>query len=180
MENLSVPTFDLFMNPLLHALRELGGSGTNEEINSKVTAIMGLSDSQLEVIHNPDRSSQTEVEYRLHWARTFLKKYGLIDNSARGVWSLTAKGKEIGQVDPMAVKRFVRAQQHAQRESEAEGDPEEEAGVEVSWKEELLNELLRMDPSAFERLVQRVLRESGFIQVEVTGRSGDGGMTARE
>jgi restriction system protein len=179
MENLSVPTFDLFMNPILQALRELGGSGTNEEINSKVTEIMGLSDSQLEVIHNPDRSSQTEVEYRLHWARTFLKKYGLIDNSSRGVWSLTAKGKEIGQVDPMAVKRFVRAQQHAQRESEAEDDPEEEPGEEVSWKEELLKELLRMDPSAFERLVQRVLRESGFIQVEVTGRSGDGGIDGK-
>ena len=29
---------------------------------------------------------------------------------------------------------------------------------------------------AFERLVQRMLRESGFTQVEVTGRSGDGGI----
>ncbi len=36
--------------------------------------------------------------------------------------------------------------------------------------------LLEMQPDAFERLCQRVLRESGFIQVEVTGRSGDGGI----
>ena len=36
--------------------------------------------------------------------------------------------------------------------------------------------LLEMSPDAFERLCQRLLRESGFIQVEVTGRSGDGGI----
>lgn len=36
-----------------------------------------------------------------------------------------------------------------------------------------------MSPDAFERLVQRVLRESGFIQVEVIGKSGDGGIDGR-
>jgi len=39
--------------------------------------------------------------------------------------------------------------------------------------------LFKMDPSAFERLAQRILRESGFIQVEVTGRSGDGGIDGK-
>ena len=38
---------------------------------------------------------------------------------------------------------------------------------------------LNMEPSAFERLAQRLLREAGFIQVEVTGRSGDGGMDGK-
>lgn len=33
-----------------------------------------------------------------------------------------------------------------------------------------------MDPSAFERLAQRLLRESDFVKVEVTGKSGDGGI----
>jgi restriction system protein len=36
--------------------------------------------------------------------------------------------------------------------------------------------LQSMDPIAFERLCQRILRESGFIEVEVTKRSGDGGI----
>jgi restriction system protein len=44
------------------------------------------------------------------------------------------------------------------------------------WQEELLDVILKMSPSAFERLVQRLLRESGFVQVEVTGQSGDGGI----
>ncbi len=33
-----------------------------------------------------------------------------------------------------------------------------------------------MPPAAFERLCQRLLRESGFVEVRVTGRSGDGGI----
>jgi len=55
-----------------------------------------------------------------------------------------------------------------------------ENGVEeTTWKDELLSTLINMDPSAFERLIQRFLRESGFIQVEVTGRSGDGGIDGK-
>ena len=36
--------------------------------------------------------------------------------------------------------------------------------------------LRTLDPSAFERLCQRLLRESGFVEVNVTGRTGDGGI----
>jgi restriction system protein len=50
---------------------------------------------------------------------------------------------------------------------------------ETTWRDQLLETLLEMDPSAFERLVPRLLRESGFIQVEVTGRSGDGGIDGK-
>ncbi|HET8853027.1 MAG TPA: restriction endonuclease, partial [Ktedonobacteraceae bacterium] len=47
---------------------------------------------------------------------------------------------------------------------------------EETWREELLSQLLDVAPDAFERLCQRVLRESGFVEVRVTGRSGDGGI----
>jgi restriction system protein len=175
----AIPSYDAFMNPVLQALKNLGGSGTNEEINNKVIEIMGLSDAQLEVVHDSERGSQTEVEYRLHWARTYLKKYGMIENSSRGVWALTGKGKEIEKVDPKAVKQFVHTQQRQKAKSKTNKDEIEEAEQELSWKEEVLNTLLKMDPSAFERLVQRLLRESGFTQVEVTGITGDGGIDGK-
>jgi len=174
-----IPTFDLFMNPVIQALKSLGGSGTNEEINSRVLEMMDLPDSLVEILHNPARGTQTEVEYRLHWARTFLKKFGVIDNSSRGVWALTATGRELDQVDPVEVKQFVRGQQRRERQPTQEDDFEEIGEAELSWKEKALNAVLGMDPSAFERLVQRLLRESGFIQVEVTGRSGDGGVDGK-
>lgn len=44
------------------------------------------------------------------------------------------------------------------------------------WKDQLLSVLLQLEPSAFERLCQRLLRESGFTRVEVTGKTGDGGI----
>jgi len=174
----TMPQYDAFMNPVMKALKILGGSGTNEEINNKVIEIMALSDDQLDVIHDPERGSQTEVEYRLHWARTYLKKYGVLENSSRGVWALTAKGKQVGEVDAREVSKFVRAQAR-KAQSAAAKDELAETGAETSWRDEVLNSLLEMDSSAFERLAQRLLRESGFIQVEVTGRIGDGGIDGK-
>ena len=88
------PTFDRLMNPLLRALEALGDSGSVEEIYDKVVELEALSDEVLSHLHDPENSTNTEVWYRLAWARTYLKKFGLVDNSKRGVWSLTAKAKE--------------------------------------------------------------------------------------
>jgi restriction system protein len=175
----NIPSYDSFMNPLLQVLKSLGGSGTIEEINTKVIEAVGLSDEQLEIIHDPERGSQTEVEYRLAWARTYLKRYGVIDNSSRGVWALTAKGREVDQVNPQAVKRYMAAEQRKKVQVDGEKDELVTVTEQLSWREELMNVLLKLDPSAFERLIQRLLRESGFIQVEVTGRSGDGGIDGK-
>lgn len=86
-------------------------------------------------------------------------------------------GSKLDRVDEKDVVRTIRAQikkDHEESENEF-NEPDEK----VTWREELSNTLIKMQPSAFERLVQRMLRESGFIQVEVTGRSGDGGIDGR-
>jgi len=178
MTQVKVPTFDAMMNPVIQALKSLGGSGTIEEINTKASDIAGLSDEQLEVLHNQEKGGQTEVEYRLAWTRTYLRIFGVLENSARGVWALTPKGRQLEHVDPTAVKRWVREQMREARTASTEEDLDE-TKEEVTWQGELLDTLLEMDPSAFERLVQRLLRESGFIQVEVTGRSGDEGIDGK-
>ncbi|MBN1965748.1 MAG: restriction endonuclease [Anaerolineae bacterium] len=162
------------MNPLLEALRNLGGSGTIEEIDTEVIRLLGLSDDQVEILHNPERSSQTEVEYRLAWTRTYLKKYGLLENSSRGVWALTPEGRQTSQVNEREVVRFVREQDRQERA--VEEDIADEPDAIATWRDQLMDALLQMDPAAFERLFQRILREAGFVQVEVTGRSGDGGI----
>ncbi len=166
--------FDDLMNPVLQALKQLGGSGTNEEINNKVAEIAKIPSEQLEVLHNPEKGGMTEIEYRLMWTRTYLKKYGLIDNSSRGVWSLTAQGNRVDRVDEREVVRHGRDQ--LKKDKKAEGVGEEQPDRKVEWQEELLGVILDLSPSAFERLVQRLLRESGFVRVEVTGQTGDGGV----
>ncbi len=75
MKRDQVPQYHEMMNPLLAALHELGGSGSISEINEATTSRLDLSDDVLEALHNPEKSNQTEIEYRLAWARTYLKKY---------------------------------------------------------------------------------------------------------
>jgi restriction system protein len=174
-----VPTFDQMMNPTIKALKLLGGSGTIEEIDNKVAEILNLSDEQLEILHNPDRGGQTEISYRLAWTRTYLKKYGLMENSRRGVWTLTLEGKQIEKINSSKIKRFVQDASRKNAASISNENDLDSGEAELTWRDELLQTLLTIDPSAFERLVQRLLRESGFIQVEVTGRSGDGGVDGK-
>jgi len=178
-----IPAFTSYMNPVIQALKDLGGSGTIEEINNKILDLVDLSDEQTEVLHNPEKSSQTEFEYRVAWTRSYLKKYGVLENSSRGVWALTPNGRKLDKVDPKEVQRFVTEQLKEARTAAIEDDPEkidlEDVPTDTSWRDELLNTLLKMDPSAFERLIQRLLRESSFIQVEVTGQSGDGGIDGK-
>jgi restriction system protein len=181
MSMTTLPTFDDLMNPLLEALRKLGGSGSIEEIYAKTIEITGLPEDILAQLHDPEKSSQTEVGYRLAWARTYLRKYGLLENSSRGVWSLTEKAKTLETVDSSEVVRFVRA---LDRQDAPKKRPTDETARELSeeegWKDKLSAVLTqKLDPAGFERLVQRVLRESGFVHVEVTGRTGDGGIDGK-
>lgn len=181
MNETTLPTYDALMNPLLQALRMLGGSGSIEEIFAKTVEVTGLSEEVLSQLHDPEKSSQTEVGYRLAWARTYLRKYGLLENSSRGVWSLTEKAKSIEAVDSSEVVRFVRALDKLDAPKKR---PTDETARELTeqegWKDKLSAVLTqKLDPAGFERLVQRILRESGFIHVEVTGRSGDGGLDGK-
>ena len=160
----------------------MGGSGSIEEIYQKVAENLRLPEDVLSIIHNPQTGNQTEVAYRLAWARTYLKKYGMLENSGRGVWTISQKGSLIKDVDSKEVVRFVqkldKQQKGPEREEGAEEivDPPEEV---QSWRAALYSVLTNLDPSAFERLVKRLLRESGFVHVEVTGRSGDGGIDGK-
>jgi restriction system protein len=173
----SVPTFDSMLLPTIQALQSLGGSGTTEEIYEKVIQIFSVPDKVLEILHGS--TSQSEVEYRLAWSRTYLKKYGLLQNSARGVWSLVSTSINLDNLDP---KEIVRAVRDADKNKVASSDASDEdvgaieALEELAWHQQLHKTLLSLDPSAFERLAQRLLRESGFIQVQVTGKAGDGGI----
>lgn len=181
-----LPTYDRLMNPVLQALRELGGSGSTDEIYQRVAEDLNLPESVLSVLHDPETSNQNEVQYRMAWARTYLKKFGFLETPQRGLWSLTKKADSVSEVDAKEVQRFVRELDRKQRLArpaaeengeQAESEKPEEA---KTWRAALHTILTKkLSPAAFERLIQRVLRESGFIQVEVVGRTGDGGIDGK-
>ncbi len=178
---MSVPTYDKLFQPLLDAIHSLGGSASIAEQEDRVAELLKLSDEAISEIH---RGNRTKFSYRLAWARNYLKRFGILENSSRGVWSLTPKGQATKSVEREDVKKFVLALDRPGDKSVAPvvslvsskiGDDLEE----MSWEDDLLDTLKSIAPDAFERLCQRLLRESGFIQVEVTGKSGDGGIDGR-
>jgi restriction system protein len=177
--SVEVPKYHDLMNPTLQALRNLGGSASNQELAEEVIQLLKLPSEVTEI---PNKSTnETLLEYRLAWARTYLKKVGLVTNSERAVWALTPEGREVTTVDPQEVQREVRRQMKKSDnipqpiEDEEPEDLEDDLGH-MPWQQHLLSVLRSMKPDAFERLCQRLLREAGFIQVEVTGRAGDGGI----
>ncbi len=186
MSQPDLPRYDEFMLPVLEALKELGGSARRDEIVSAVAGRAELSDEQLEIRY--ETTGVSVAADRIGWALTYLKKIGAVDNSRRGVWALTDGGRRIeshSEID--AQLRVVRAElaaRTAQRKlSERPGvsdddalDLTEDSDSDSQWRVTLLQQLLEMSPAAFERLTQRLLREAGFREVEVLGKSGDGGL----
>lgn len=175
---MALPKYDGLFNPLLQALHNLGGSASISEQEDEVANILKLTDDEVSEIH---RGNRTKFSYRLAWARNYLKRYGVIDNSSRGVWALTAKGKQINNLDKSEVKKVV--QSFISTSKEIPNDIEKATGSdelrENEWEDDLLDVVKGISPDAFERLCQRLLRESGFIQVEVTGKSNDGGIDGK-
>jgi restriction system protein len=177
--------FDDLFNVLLSALHNLGGSGSISEIEDQVSSILNLSDEEINDIH---RGNTTKVTYRLAWARNYLKRFGLVENSARAVWALTEKGLKTKKVDKEQVKRKVRTGIEIMEQPDTPTNPkglknlsdlDEQELIEFGWQERLIEELQKIEPSAFERLCQRLLRELGFQNVEVTGRANDGGIDGK-
>lgn len=174
---MAIPTYDDLFQPLLDALHRLGGSASISEIDDEVAELLKLSEEEINEIH---RGNITKLSYRLAWSRNYLKNYGLLENSERGVWRLTRTGQETKKVDKAIVRTTVK--QKAKKNisiDDAANEGITPNKTDSTWQETLIEGVLKISPSSFEKLCQRILRESGFIQVEVTGKSGDGGIDGK-
>ena len=169
------------MWPTVLALRELGGSGRPAEIDAKVLELGSFTEAQQAEMIPSGRS--TRLSYNMSWARTYLKRIRLAENSDRAVWTLTELGRAVSESQ---CQELVRERKRS-RTPDPDGsntrsdglsiDPDSEMEPdEGNWKALVLDKLKAMPPNAFERLAQRLLREAGFRNVEVLGKSGDGGI----
>ena len=191
MTEVAIPLQKEFYNPTLRALHNLGGSASNQEILDEVVKVMPITDEQFAIPWYKRSSgaigggiTSTRIGHRVAWALTHLKQYGLITNISRGLWTLTEKGRNTEWMEPDDVVRTVQQmvkEGRARKRNDTLSRPEavDDSFLDTEdgdWRDDLLALLHQMDPSAFERLFQRVLRQDGFYQVDVTGRSGDGGI----
>lgn len=177
--------YDDLFNPTLNALHNLGGSASVAEMEEQIAILLNLTDGQINEIH---RGNISKLNYRLAWARNYLKHFGLLENSSRGIWALTEDGLKTKTVNKEVVKRKILA---INKRGIADNDlstsakelyveeQESEEILKFTWQEEVINELQNITPSSFERLCQRLLRELGFQNVEVTGQTNDGGIDGK-
>src|SRR5438128_2744301 len=115
MKKNAVPTFDELMDPTVQALKRLGGSASIDELVPELVRILGLPQEVADIPHG--NTGRTELEYRSAWARTYLRKVGLVENSERGIWALTPKGVQAGTVDGRKIAREVARQFQSDRPS---------------------------------------------------------------
>jgi restriction system protein len=166
--------------PTIQAIKAKGGSATIEEIEDGVAELMNLSEELLAIPHG--KTSRTEFQYKLAWVRTYLKKVGAAENSERAVWALTDYGEHLTETEARSIFKRVSDERRERLKKAAlslpgeDDDEADEEDGELSWIERLLSVVGTIPPDAFERLCQRLLRESGFTKVEVTGRPSDGGI----
>lgn len=192
---MALPEFATWINPLLEALRELGGSARPREVVDLVARKMNVPD---QVLDQTITGGVSRFSNQVHWARFYLAEAGFIDRSQRGVWSLTDKGRAAGHLTDDQIRDLMadvqatsasfrstnrRADTSGAPPSRQKPDPVSSPAEAVapdddseSHRERLLALMKTLPPSGFERLCQRLLREAGFQNVVVTGRSGDGGI----
>lgn len=162
-----LPTRTELMNPTIEALKQLGGSANTDEIYEKIVEILGLSDSILNKVNN-GKTGQSVLKYNLAWVRTMLKNQEVLINVGKGIWVLKNYNTEI------KIRNDSNYSEIEEEQVSAEVEYEE------NWKNNVINIITKkLSPSAFERLIQRILREKGFSQVEITGKSGDGGIDGK-
>ena len=174
-----IPVYSELFGAVLDALKSLGGSGKPSEVRDFLAKELSLSDAALEVTK---KNGEQLFMNRVQWARFYLAKSGYIGSSRRGVWSLTDDGRHVVISDDterqiIANAATVPKSKDAATPNEPDTDSSDPPDTEGDdHRNQLIELLYAMTPGAFERLCQRLLRESGFEQVVVTGRSGDGGI----
>jgi len=170
-----------FFLPILDCLRQLGGSATRAELKDKLIEDLDISDQELE---ERLKNGVSRVDNQISWSKVYLMKNGLMEMSEPDLWTLTEKGitAELDEEQVLSIFReihgtFVKGTGKQKSDQPlAEPSIEENAEEEHLHRAQLLDVIRSLPPRGFEMLCQRLLRASGFTKVEVTGRSGDGGI----
>jgi restriction system protein len=172
--------FIRFFKPIIKVLKETGGSGTAAEVIDRVIEKMRIPEAEQQEIL---KGGQSRVRNQIQWAKFYLASAGYIDSSKRGIWNLTEKGLSADTLTFDALGIFKEIHKSYQKEKKPKepgklpiGEAAEEEIEPPDHRTSLLNLIKSLPPNGFERLSQRLLRESGFQKVEVTGKTGDGGI----
>lgn len=175
------PEFLKYINPVLSALQANGGAGDSSDIIEQVIEKLGITESELE---ETTSNGQSRIRNQIQWARFYLFKAGLIDNTQRGIWRLTNEGLEIKLNDNGVYELFKKVQNTVKKpnadspkkiEPKFENIPTEDEEHSIG----LITLIQSLTASGFEKLCKRLLTEIGINEISITGGSGDQGIDGK-
>lgn len=170
--------FVRWMGPLLDCLRALGGSAKPREVSSWIARELHLSPA---VMEGTVSSGANRFHNQVQWARQYLAWEGLLEDSKRGIWTLSPLGWKT-PIDDAIARTLVRQRVQLLHKTAASEVPSPVPGAAGDLPPEdveeldLLEVLKTLPPYGFELICGRLLREHGFEDVAVTQRSRDGGI----
>jgi len=170
------PKFLRFFIPIIDALKELGGSGTPTEVIDLAISNMNISEKEQE---KTNKNGGSTIINQAQWAKFYLLKGGYVASSQRGIWTLTEKSTIDPLIEEKAIQ-IIKTERKKYRDSKKTSKTRiiQDDNVNPDSTDDvlLLDVLKSLSPNGFERISQRLLRESGFQEVRVTGKTGDGGI----
>ena len=163
----------------LEALKDMAMPAGNAEINAAVADAFGLSEEQCSLLHGD--GPQTELAYRVGWARTGLRQAGALENAGKALWNLTSAGRKMSCAEvERAYNEYLRSRRTSDkggRSAQFTSSKDDYSPVE-DWRQSVCAALQAMPSHAFARLVGKLLESAGFDEVQVTGKVADGGIDA--
>ena len=195
---MAIPKFYLFHKPLLEAIAD-GQPRQNKEIKEILSRVMELGADDIKALLPSGK--QTVFDNRYSWARTYLKRAGLLENVSRSVITITPEGKNALHENPDVIdnkylSRYESFRAFSNQDSEenalenavedADDTPQENlersfGKINDSLANEILSEISKQAPEFFEHLVVELLQKMGYggslmDAGTVIGRTGDEGI----
>ena len=173
------PQFLKYVIPILKILQANGGAGNSSSVIDQVVEDLGITEEDLA---ETTSNGQSRIRNQIQWARFYLFKAGLIDNSQRGIWRLTKGGLEAKYNETDVYKMFKSVQEKVSKTKDKKADSKSKSDIDETTTEdeehsaELLNLIKNMSPSGFEKLCKRLLTEIGIHDIAITGGAGDQGI----
>lgn len=177
---MGVPKYDEMYKPLLQCLAD-GNVHALKEIKTRIAQHFGLTEAELSEPLPSGR--QTYFANRVAWARTYLKKAGLLESPARGTFQITEEGRRVLQEDPRVLdnaylmrypsfKAFVSVEVATHPETPSNDPDETETPddafenafrrINQSLADDLLAEIMKLSPVAFEKMVLDLMAKMGY------------------
>jgi len=180
MKENKIPVFFVYFKPILEILKEIGGTGSAQEIKDLVIKRLKISENELE---ETLKNGIGKIDNLITWASNYLDKSGYIDKSKKGFWTITEKtlnakltDEELLQSYRNILKTFFQPSEKVEIITDNEQLIENSLYNYTIHRDKLLEILKKISPKGFENICQRLLRTIGFKKVEITGKSGDGGI----